>query len=162
MLTGGARLERVEQQQDDERESQHAGGEPMGGVVLERFDVVVDGHRQHLCLARDVAADHQDHAELAHRMGKAEDARGHESRPGKRHDHGEEGIPGTGTQRRGSFQRLLADGLEGLLQRLHDEGHRVDHRGDDEASEGEGQGLQPARLPAAGRTIPSGPSSTSR
>jgi hypothetical protein len=117
----------------------------MRGLVLERFDMVVDGHRQHLCLVRDVAADHQDHAELTHRVRKAEDSRGHETRSGERQHHCEEGIPRIGTQRRCRLQRLLADGFEGLLQRLHDERHRVDHRSDDEASEGEGQWLQPTR-----------------
>ena len=51
----------------------------------------------------------------------------------------EEGIQRRGAQGRGDFQRPLADGLEGVLERLHDEGHRVEHRGDHQAPEGEGQ-----------------------
>ncbi len=38
------------------------------------------------------------------------------------------------------LQRPLADGLEGGAQRLHRERQRIDHRADDEAGEGEGQG----------------------
>ena len=50
-----------------------------------RLDEIVDGNRQHLGLARYVAADHQDDAELSYRMSKAEHGARHETRTRERH-----------------------------------------------------------------------------
>ncbi|MGV8783452.1 hypothetical protein ACV35H_32400, partial [Pseudomonas aeruginosa] len=53
------------------------------------FDVIEYLHRDHAGFLRDVAADHQHHAELADGMGEAEDRGGDETRPGQRQDHAE-------------------------------------------------------------------------
>ena len=67
------RVEGVERQQDEEAESQHAAGQPVRLRVFERFDMVVDLHRDDPRLAGDVAADHQHDAEFADRVGEAQD-----------------------------------------------------------------------------------------
>ena len=126
-------------QENDEGEGEHPGGEPVRPAVVERLHVVVERDREHLGLARDIAADHQHHAELAHGVREAEHHGGDESRAGERHHHREESIP---RRRRAAWLRLhrpLADALERGLQRLHHEGQRVDHRANHEAGEGEGQ-----------------------
>lgn len=94
----------------------------MGLGVFERFDVVVDLYRNHPRLFRNVAADHQHDAEFAHCMGKAEDGAGQEAGPGERHRHRPEAVPRAGAQGGGHFQRPVADGFEGVLDGLHDEG----------------------------------------
>ena len=105
----------------------------------QRLDVVVDRDREHLGLARDVAADHQHHAELAHRVGEAEDRPGQEAGPRQRHRHGQERVPRRGAQRRRDLERPVAERLEGVADRLHHEGHRIDHRPDHQALESEGE-----------------------
>ena len=45
----------------------------------QRLDIVVDGDRQHLGLAGNVAADHQHHAEFADGMGEAQHRAGEEA-----------------------------------------------------------------------------------
>ena len=59
-------------------------GQPVGLGVFQRLDVVVDLHRDDPGLARDVAADHQHHAELADGVGEAEDGGGEEAGPRQR------------------------------------------------------------------------------
>ena len=80
----------------------------MGLGVFQRLDVVVDLHRHHPRLPRDVAADHQHHAELADGVGEAEDGGGQEARARQRHDHAEEGVERRGAQGGRHFQRALA------------------------------------------------------
>ena len=110
----------IEGQQHAEAEQQHAAGQPVGFSVFEGFNVVVDLHRDDAGPARDVAADHQNDAELTDRMGKAEDRTAQKSGSVQRHGHAPEGSPRAGAQRRGDFQRAFADGLEGILDGLYD------------------------------------------
>src|SRR3546814_1055775 len=93
----------------------------MGLRVLQRLDMLVDGDRDDPGPARDVAAHHQDDAELAQRMGEAEHDRGEVAPERERRGDGEEGIERRGAQRRGGLERAAADRLERALQRLDDE-----------------------------------------
>ena len=95
------RVEGVERQQHQEGEEHHAAGQPVGLRVFQRLDVVVDLHRDDARLARDVAADHQHHAEFADGVGEAEDGGGEEAGPRQRHGDAEEGVQRAGAQRGG-------------------------------------------------------------
>jgi hypothetical protein len=79
-------------------------------------------------------------------VGEAEDGGGDEARPRQRQRDVEEAVPGPGAQRGGDLERAAADGLEGVGERLHDEGQRVDHRADHQAGEGERQQAEAERL----------------
>ncbi|MNN92554.1 hypothetical protein D3C81_2108560 [compost metagenome] len=57
-----------------------------------------------------------------------------------------EGVPRAGAQGGGNFQRALADGSEGVLQRLHHERQGVHRRADHQASETEHHASQAQRL----------------
>ena len=48
---------------------------------LQRFDPVVQGNREHLGFARDIAPDHQYHAEFTHSVREAEAGGGQETVP---------------------------------------------------------------------------------
>ena len=114
----------------------------MGLGIFHGFDVVVDLHRDDTGLVRDIAADHQHHAELTDGMGKAQDRGGDKPRACQRQDHREKRVPRVGAQGRGHFQRARADGRKRILQRLHHEGHGVDHRANHQPGETEGEGAQ--------------------
>ena len=58
------------------------------------FNKVVDGNRQHLGLAGNAAADHENHPELAHRIGKTQHRAGKKARLGQRDGHGKEAVNG--------------------------------------------------------------------
>ena len=76
-----------------QREDHHAGGQAVRGGELHRLDMVVDRHRQHARLARDVAADHQHHAELADGVREAQHRGGHQPGPRQRQRDAEEAVP---------------------------------------------------------------------
>lgn len=114
----------------------------MGLGVFHGFDMVVDLHRDHPGLVRNIAADHQHHAELADGVGKTENRRGDKPRARQGQDHRKKCVPGIGPQGRGHFQWASADGGERVLQRLHHERHGVDHRADHQPGKTEGQGTQ--------------------
>ncbi|MNE80846.1 hypothetical protein D3C80_1774540 [compost metagenome] len=79
-------------------------------------------------------------------MGEPENAGGDEAGPGQGQHHRKEAVPGAGAQGCSDFERAVADGGEGILQRLHDKGHRINHRADDQAGETEHHGAQPQGL----------------
>ena len=65
----------IKRKQHDEGEQHHAARKPMCRAVFHRFDMIVDGDREHARLAGDVAAQHQHHAELADRVRESKDDR---------------------------------------------------------------------------------------
>ena len=91
----------------------------MGLGVFQRLYVVIDLHRDNARDARDVAAQHQHHAKLAHRMGKAQNGRGDEAGARQGQSHSKKPVQRAGAQRGGGFQRARAYGLKCALQGLH-------------------------------------------
>ena len=112
----------------------------MSLTVLQRFHMVVNLHRDDPGHARNVAADHQHHAELAHRMRKGEDRGGKITRQRQGDSHGKEGVEPGSAQCRRHFQRPVTNRLKGVLQRLHHERQGIKHRGDHQPLKGERQG----------------------
>ena len=82
---------------------------------FKRFDMIIDLHRHHAGLVRDIATDHQHHAEFADGVRKTHHRRRNKARPGEWQGDGEKSIHWRGAQRGGDFQRPLADGLEGVV-----------------------------------------------
>jgi len=101
--------------------------------------MVVDLHRSHAGLARDVAAYHEDDAELADRVRKSQDGSREKSGQGQRYRYRKEGIQRRGAQRSGHLQRSLAYALERGLQGLHHERQRIEHGSNYQTPEGERQ-----------------------
>ena len=111
----------------------------MGLGIFQRLHVVINLHRNHPRDTRQIAADHQHHAEFPHGVGEGHYTRGEKTGPRQRQDYTEKGIQWRGSQGRGDFKRTVADGLEGVLQRLDHEGQGIKYRGEHQAPEGEGQ-----------------------
>src|SRR3569833_4609571 len=109
----------------------------MGLVVTQRLHAVVYHDRQHLCLARNVAADHQHHAELTDRVRETQHGRRDETASRLRQHHAHETVERRGAQRRRRLQYLLTNSGEGVLQGLHDKRQRINHRTNQETREAE-------------------------
>ena len=78
--------------------------------------------------------------------------------PRQRHGDGPEGAQGEARSVAATSSGRVADGLEGVADRLHHERHRIEHRADHQAGEGEGER---ARRPKSRRSQPPGPSGPS-
>jgi hypothetical protein len=100
--------------------------------------VIVDLHRNHPRSPGYVSTDHQHNAELSHRVCKTEDRRRDEAGAGQWQDDGEKAIPWTGAQCGRGFERPWPDRFESILQRLHDEWHRIEYRADHEPEKRKG------------------------
>ena len=109
----------MQRQQDREAEDQQDQGQTVGRGIIQRLDMVIDLHRGDTGFAGQIAAQHQHHAKLAHRMGKAQNGRGDEAGARQGQSHGKKPVQRAGAQRSGGFQRARADGLECALQGLH-------------------------------------------
>ena len=117
---------------------------------LQGFDIVVQGDGQHLGFARDIAADHQYHAEFTHRVGKTQARRGNETASGQgQHDRAEL-VQWAGAQGGGRLQQTVGYPLERGLQGLHDKRQGIDYRADHKRAETECQ-------LGAGQPLPGGP-----
>ena len=138
--------EPVDPQQHREAEQQQPRGEAMRRGVFDRLDVAVQLRGDHARRAGDVAADHQHDAELADGVREAQHRGGDDAAARQRQRDVHEALPRPGAQRGGGLQRARAEGLERGLDRLHDEGHRVQHRRDDEPREAERQQADAQRL----------------
>ena len=118
---------------------QQGRGHHAGAVIVEGLHAVVDGDAQRPRLARQVAADHQHHAELAERMREGQDGGRQDARPRQRHFDAEKALP----RRQPTTGRRLADvarhGLEAALDRLDDERDVGDRRREQQTRERERQ-----------------------
>jgi hypothetical protein len=117
------------------------GGGSRGTSTAERFDVIVDRDGDDACLARNVSADHQYHAEFAERVGETEHRCRQEPRHGKRYGDRKERVDLRGAEGSRGLDLLRAEGIERTLQRLHGERQAVEARGDDQAGKGKRQRL---------------------
>ena len=118
----------------------------MGLRVLHGFDVSVNLCGHHARLARNVAANHQHHTKLAHRVRKREHRGREQTGLGHGQRHREEGIDWVGPQRGGHFHGPLAHGFKRKLNGLHRKGQREHDGADQQPREGEGQHTQAQRL----------------
>ena len=115
------------------------------GVFL-RLHVVIDLHRYHAGFVGDVAAHHQHHAKLAHRVRKAHHGGGQITRLGQWQHDAEKCVKWRSPQRGGNFQRPLADGFKRILEGLHHKRQRIENRAHHQTRKGEWQRSQPQRL----------------
>src|SRR3546814_16141996 len=75
---------RVDDPERCKREREKNERHDAGAGIVESLDPIVDRDRRRLRLAGDAAADHQDHAELAKRMGERKHQAGDDTGPGQR------------------------------------------------------------------------------
>ena len=136
----------IKQQQNQEGADQHAARQPVGAGVVHGLDVVEDLHRDYPRALRDIAANHQYHPKLSECVGKTEHTGGDNAWTGQWQRDGEEAIQRAGAKGGGHFHRTFADGLEGVLNRLHHKGHGVADRANHQAAETERQGAEPELL----------------
>ena len=55
--------------------------------IIDRFDMLIDGNGNDFGLARNIAAKHKHHAELADRVSEGQDGTRQEPRFGQRYDY---------------------------------------------------------------------------
>ena len=79
-------------------------------------------------------------------MGKSHQNPCNDAWASKRHDNVYKRIKRMAAKRCGNFHRPITDALKGRHQRLHHEGHRINHRPDDQSGEAEIKRSQPERL----------------
>jgi len=93
----------------------------IGVSIFERLHAIVDVDRDGSCHAGNAAADHQDHAELAESVRKAENARGDDPANRERQQNLAEGAPPAGTQYSRGIEQPFINALKRAEQRLHGE-----------------------------------------
>ena len=118
----------------------------MGFAKLQGFHQLIELDRNDFRLARYAATDHQDNAKLSDCMGKDQDGSGQEPSASLRDRHGEKGVQGRCAQGGGHLHRSVPHGFKAIADRLDREGEGIDDRTDQEAGEGEGEGLDAKRL----------------
>ncbi len=102
-------------------------------------------------MAGDVAAEHEDDAELADCVGEGEEGGGEQGAVAERENEGAEDAPGAGAQAGGGFGVAPVDAGEAGDEGLDGEGEAVDEGSGDEAGEAKGEGVaEEAREEAAG------------
>lgn len=115
--------------------------------VVERLHVLEDRDRHDAGLTRNVAANHQHHAELPQRVRETEHDGGDIAACRHRRGHGNEGVEGSGAQRRRRLDGPRPDSLERPLQRLNHERQGIDDGSDHQPREGEGKSRSGEREP---------------
>ena len=80
--------------------------------VTHLLHLLIDGDGYHLGLSRDVATHHQDHAKLAHCMGKAQHNGRKQTASCLRQHNGKKGFQARGTQHPGGLAGVPVNGLE--------------------------------------------------
>ena len=130
----------------DNREGQNAhaeqdGGGAVGGGVVEVFHLVIEHDGKRARGAGNVAAEHEDYAELADGVQKTEHDGGEQRAARERNENAGDDTHGTGAEEPSGIDEGGVDRCESGNQRLHGKGKAVDDRADDEAIEGEGEGM---------------------
>src|ERR1700730_14220209 len=97
----------------------------MRGGVVERLNAVVNVDGDRACDSGKVAANHEDDAELAERVCKAEHQRREHAGPGKRKEHAEESARAIRAEDGGGVEQAAIERLKGSDERLHGEGKTV-------------------------------------
>ena len=126
----------------------NSGGATGGGVV-EVFHLVVEHDGKRARGAGNVAAEHEDDAELADGVKKAEHNGGEKRAASERNKNARDKAHGTCAEKARGVDQSGVDGGEAGDERLHGEGQAVDDRADDEAVEREGEWMAEQRSDAA-------------
>ena len=125
----------------EERHDQQQQRRPRRRRVVERLHRVVDRDRHRPRDARQVAADHQHHAELAERVREAQDDAGDQAADRQRNHDAAERLEPRHAERPRRFEQPAIDRRELRRERLHRERHRVQHRRDQQPFERERQAM---------------------
>src|SRR5437660_734120 len=127
------------------KQEQHRGF--VRGGVVERLYAVVDVDGDRAGDAREIATDHEDDAEFAECVRKAEDQRGKNAGPGKRQDDASEGARAIRAEDSGGVEQAAIERFKGSDERLHGERKTIEHGGEHEPSEGKSERMAEERLP---------------
>ena len=100
----------------------HAARQPIRRAVLQRFDVIVDSDGYHARLAGYIAAKHQHHSELAHRMREGQHRPSKNSGERQRNDNPRERPPTRRPQRPCRGDQSVVHAGECRRKRLHPAG----------------------------------------
>ncbi len=125
----------------------------MGLVVVEGLHLVVKGDAGDLGLAGEAAADHEDDAEFAERMGEAEGEAGEQAVACERDMHAQERAQRRGARGAGGIEEFAGHAAQCGLKRLHGEWQRVNDRGDEESGETEDERAAGEMQPPGARRV---------
>jgi hypothetical protein len=131
----------VEEKEGDEGHGDKQERGAVGGGVREVLDLIVEGDGEGAGGARDVSADHEDDAEFTDGVGKAEGRGGDEGVGGEWEQDAGEDAERAGSEELGLFDEGWLDGAKSCGEGLDGEGETVEDGADDEAGEGEGDGV---------------------
>ena len=109
-------------------------------MAVAGFDGVVDGDRDRLGAAGDIAGDHDGDAEIAEGAGEGEGGGGGDGAAGEGQGHAPEEAPFGGAEGAGGALVTMVDGFEGGAGGLDEQGRGVDAGGDDGGLPGEDEG----------------------
>ena len=111
----------------------------MGLIVVQGLHLLVDGNGNNPGLSRDIPTHHKDDAEFPQGMCKGQNKGGEITAAGQGQHDIPKSIHRPCTQQGSGFDGSLAHLGEGMGQRLHHKGQRVDHGCDDQPVKGESQ-----------------------
>jgi len=109
------------------------------GGVFDGLDMIVNGNGDGARGAGKISANHEDDAKFAERVGKRKDDSGDYAGERKRKNDLAERAHRIGTEDVGGGEKFWIEALEGCDEWLDAERKTVEHAGDDEAGESEGE-----------------------
>ena len=101
--------------------------------------MVIDGDGGGPSNAGQISANHQNDTEFAERVREAQDDGNDDTGQRERKDYLRKGAEAAGTENGGGIEEATVDRFEGGDERLHGKGKTVEHGGEHEAREGEGE-----------------------
>ena len=117
-------------------EAEEHGGGPIGGGIVEVFDLIVKDDGKRARSAGNVAAEHEDDSKFADSVEKTEyDGSKQRAARERNQDAGDEAHR-SGAEKTRGIDKSGVDRSKSGDERLHGEGKAVDDRSDDEAIEG--------------------------
>src|SRR6516162_1546126 len=119
----------------------------MRSCVVQRLHPIVNVNGNGSRDARQIAADHKDHAKFAKRMSEAENSCRDQPGPGEWKNDPKQCASTTGAKNRGCIEQPPIQRFERRKEWLHGEGQAVKERGDDKTWERERQGMPKRLLP---------------
>ena len=131
----------IDQCKSEDAHAEQDGGGAVGGGVVEVFHLVIEDDGKRARGAGNVAAEHEDDAELADGVQKTEHDGGEQRAARERNENAGDDTHGPGAEEPRGVDEGGVDRCETGDQRLHGKGKAVDDRADDEAVEGEGEGM---------------------
>ena len=136
-VSSDAALEKRDEEQQAEGEREEDEGKCVGFGVVEFLNFVVERDAGDAGDTGDGAADHENDAEFAERVGEGERESGGDAASRERKMNAEPDAMRAGAEGAAGVDQLGRDGTQRGLKRLHGERERVDDGSDDETAEGE-------------------------